>query len=159
MPIQKYSFYLFSLEVFKLLASVISFFFPLQVARQVATALSVMPPAAIAPLGCSRMTVRINHLRSPILSLRGLQIVQGPLDREWKLKTTYLKEKVNMKTNNQGNTLQNVQGLTVNPKVYLSRDGKYLIHSFLGIRISKHVNYCKRILNVETDSTVEKKAI
>lgn len=60
-----------------------------------------------------------------------------------------------MKTNNQESASQNAQGLTVNPKVYLSRDGKYLIHSVLGIRISKHVNYYKRILNVEADSTVQ----
>lgn len=63
-----------------------------------------------------------------------------------------------MKTNNQENASKNAHGLTVNPKVYLSQDGKYLIHSVLGIRISKHVNYYKRILNIETDSTNQKKA-
>lgn len=77
----------FPTKVFiRLFTPVISFFFPLQAVRQVAVLLPVIPPAATAPLGRSRITVRINHLRSLILSLRGLQIVQGPLDREWETK-------------------------------------------------------------------------
>ena len=37
-------------------------------------------------------------------------------------------------------------GLVARPIVFLSEDGNYLIHSVLGIRISKHVNYYKQIL-------------
>lgn len=37
-------------------------------------------------------------------------------------------------------------GLVARPVVFLSEDGNYLIHSVLGIRISKHVNYYKQIL-------------
>lgn len=54
---------------------------------------------------------------------------------------------------------RSVFGLIARPSIYLSRDGQYLIHRVLGIRISKHVNYYKRILNVEFDSTTQKKAI
>ena len=64
-----------------------------------------------------------------------------------------------MKTNNQKNIFQNEQPLVINPRIYLSKDGKYLIHSFLGIRISKPVNYYKRILNIEFESTAQKKAV
>lgn len=37
-------------------------------------------------------------------------------------------------------------GLIARPAIYLSKDKNYLIHSVLGARISKHVNYYKRIL-------------
>ena len=40
-------------------------------------------------------------------------------------------------------------GLVARPVVFLSEDGNYLIHSVLGIRISKHVNYYKQILGAE----------
>lgn len=40
-------------------------------------------------------------------------------------------------------------GLVARPIVFLSEDGNYLIHSVLGIRISKHVNYYKQILGAE----------
>ncbi|MBK7889995.1 MAG: hypothetical protein IPJ84_03855 [Bdellovibrionales bacterium] len=39
-------------------------------------------------------------------------------------------------------------GLVARPVLFLSEDGNYLIHSVLGIRISKHVNYYKQILGV-----------
>lgn len=41
---------------------------------------------------------------------------------------------------------QNVYGLVARPAIFLSKDGNYLIHRVLGIRVSKHVNYYKRIL-------------
>ncbi len=40
-------------------------------------------------------------------------------------------------------------GLVARPAIYLSKDGNYLIHSVLGTRISKHVNYYKQILGGE----------
>lgn len=40
-------------------------------------------------------------------------------------------------------------GLLARPRIYLSEDGNYLIHNVLGIRISKHVNYYKKILGNE----------
>lgn len=44
-----------------------------------------------------------------------------------------------------------VYGLAARPSIYLSKDKNYLIHRVLDTRISKHVNYYKRILqNVET---------
>ncbi len=42
-----------------------------------------------------------------------------------------------------------VFGLVARPSIYLSKDGNYLIHSVLGTRISKHVNYYKQILGAE----------
>ena len=43
-------------------------------------------------------------------------------------------------------TRRNVYGLVARPAIFLSKDGNYLIHRVLGIRVSKHVNYYKRIL-------------
>lgn len=45
-------------------------------------------------------------------------------------------------------------GLIARPRVFLSQDGNYLIHSVLGIRISKHVNYYKTVLNQKTQHNV-----
>ena len=42
-----------------------------------------------------------------------------------------------------------VFGLIARPVIYLSKDGNYLTHSLLGIRVSKHVNYYKQILGAE----------
>jgi hypothetical protein len=46
-------------------------------------------------------------------------------------------------------TRRNIYGLVARPVIFLSQDGNYLVHSVLGIRISKHVNYYKQILGVE----------
>jgi hypothetical protein len=46
-------------------------------------------------------------------------------------------------------TRRNTYGLVARPVIFLSQDGNYLIHSVLGIRISKHVNYYKQILGAE----------
>lgn len=43
---------------------------------------------------------------------------------------------------------RNVFGLIARPIVYLK--GDYLVHSVLGIRVSKHVNYYKKILSAVT---------
>lgn len=40
---------------------------------------------------------------------------------------------------------RNVFGLIARPVIYLK--GDYLVHSVLGIRVSKHVNYYKKILS------------
>ncbi len=40
-------------------------------------------------------------------------------------------------------------GLVARPAIYLSQDGQFLIHRVLGLRISKHVNYYKKILGAE----------
>ena len=44
---------------------------------------------------------------------------------------------------------RNTYGLVARPVIFLSQDGNYLVHSVLGIRISKHVNYYKQILGAE----------
>lgn len=41
--------------------------------------------------------------------------------------------------------IRNVFGLIARPIIYVK--GDYLIHSVLGIRVSKHVNYYKKILS------------
>jgi hypothetical protein len=46
-------------------------------------------------------------------------------------------------------TRRNTYGLVARPIIFLSQDGDYLVHSVLGIRISKHVNYYKQILGAE----------
>lgn len=40
-------------------------------------------------------------------------------------------------------------GLQAQASIYLSKDGRFLIHRVLGVRISKHVNYYKKILGAE----------
>lgn len=44
---------------------------------------------------------------------------------------------------------RNVFGLIARPVIYLK--GDYLVHSVLGIRVSKHVNYYKKILSVSAE--------
>lgn len=44
---------------------------------------------------------------------------------------------------------RNVFGLIARPVVYLK--GEYLVHSVLGIRVSKHINYYKKILSAVTE--------
>jgi hypothetical protein len=51
---------------------------------------------------------------------------------------------------------RSVFGLIARPSIYLSKDRQYLIHRVLGIRISKHVNYYKKVLDSESES--EKKS-
>ena len=52
---------------------------------------------------------------------------------------------------------RNVFGLVARPVIYLSKDKNYLIHSVLGVRVSKHVNYYKRILTSETNLEIQTK--
>lgn len=56
------------------------------------------------------------------------------------------------KENTQGQTpapRTSVLGLVARPVIYISKDGEFLVHRVLGIRVSKHVNYYKRILGAE----------
>lgn len=52
-------------------------------------------------------------------------------------------------------TKSQTYGLVARPSIYLSKDGKYLFHRVLGIRISKHVNYYKKILETNVSSEVK----
>ena len=45
-------------------------------------------------------------------------------------------------------------GLFARPSIYLSKDGKYLVHRVLGIRVSKHINYYKLILSKKDQEAV-----
>ena len=40
-------------------------------------------------------------------------------------------------------------GLQARPAIFLSKDGRYLTHQVLGVRITKHVNFYKKILGAE----------
>lgn len=44
---------------------------------------------------------------------------------------------------------RNVFGLIARPVIYLK--GDYLVHSVLGMRVSKHVNYYKKILSASAE--------
>lgn len=48
-----------------------------------------------------------------------------------------------------------VYGAFVRPNVYLSKDGNYLIHRVFGAKISKHINYYKKILSEVTQEAVK----
>ena len=50
-------------------------------------------------------------------------------------------------------------GLVARPVIYLSKDGQYLIHRVLGIRVSKHVNYYKRIFKAEFTPKTQAEAL
>lgn len=55
-----------------------------------------------------------------------------------------------MEQNNNTQALQgNNQGFIAQPRVFLSRDGEYLVHIVPGGMIRKHVNYYKKILGQE----------
>ncbi|HEX7673540.1 MAG TPA: hypothetical protein VF412_05185 [Bdellovibrio sp.] len=58
-------------------------------------------------------------------------------------KKTFSKEEA------ESTSRRNVFGLVARPAIYLSKDGQYLIHRVLGIRVSKHINYYKQILGAE----------
>ena len=58
-------------------------------------------------------------------------------------------EKKESDKSQEPNSRSNIFGLLARPSIYLSKDGQYLIHRVLGIRVSKHVNYYKRILGAE----------
>jgi hypothetical protein len=55
-------------------------------------------------------------------------------------------------------TRRNTLGLIARPAVYLSKDGNYLIHQVLGMRVSKHVNYYKKILSDAAQASTEAKS-
>lgn len=61
------------------------------------------------------------------------------------------KERSEEQTGNQ----RTVYGLIARPAIFLSKDGNYLIHSVLGLRISKHVNYYKKILTAQADEMAQ----
>lgn len=50
---------------------------------------------------------------------------------------------------------RNSYGLVARPEIFLTRDGQYLIHKVLGLRVSKHVNFYKKIFGVEFQPKVK----
>lgn len=42
-----------------------------------------------------------------------------------------------------------VYGFIAQPQLYLSRDGQTLTHEILGMRVTKHVNFYKKMLGIE----------
>lgn len=50
--------------------------------------------------------------------------------------------------NKSQENLVNSSPIVNNPKVFLSRDGNYLVHDIAGMRILKHVNFYKKVLGV-----------
>jgi len=55
-----------------------------------------------------------------------------------------------METNQKYTQSKLEQGIYVEPRIYLSRDGEYLIHALPGGRlVRRHVNFYKKVLGVE----------
>ena len=50
---------------------------------------------------------------------------------------------------NERGPFQAPYGAIARPAIFLSKDGQYLIHRVLGVRVVKHVNYYKQILGAE----------
>lgn len=68
-------------------------------------------------------------------------------------------EKKEQTENSEEIVRRNTFGLIARPAVFLSKDGKYLVHAVLGVRVSKHVNYYKRILADGVSQETEKEAL
>jgi hypothetical protein len=67
-------------------------------------------------------------------------------------------KKEEMQTQSTG-TRSAAFGLMARPVIYVSKDGQYLIHRVLGIRVSKHVNYYKRIFGAEFISKTQNQTL
>ena len=46
-------------------------------------------------------------------------------------------------------------GFTAKPSLFLSQDGEYLIHRVLNVKITRHVNYYKKVLGIEFQPKTE----
>lgn len=65
-----------------------------------------------------------------------------------------------METNENQNQTSQVQGFMAEPKVYLSKDGEYLVHLLPGnMVVRKHVNFYKKVLGVEFAPKKAKKSV
>jgi hypothetical protein len=72
--------------------------------------------------------------------------IEMPINLYKKILGIPFEKKERVESSEQMQTRRIVFGLIARPVIYLSKDGNYLIHSLLGIRVSKHVNYYKVIL-------------
>ncbi len=72
--------------------------------------------------------------------------IEMPINLYKKILNLPFEKKDNMSTPQESSSRVSTFGLVARPVIYLSKDGQYLIHRVLGIRVSKHVNYYKQIL-------------
>lgn len=68
-------------------------------------------------------------------------------------------EKAPAREQDKSETRMPVLGLIARPSVFLSKDGNYLIHRVLGIRVSKHINYYKKILSAPVQPAADGEAL
>ncbi len=94
--------------------------------------------------------VYMNAERGTITHRLGAELrIEMPINLYKKILGLPFEKKAPMQMSEEAGVRRNVYGLVARPAIFLSKDGNYLIHSVLGIRVSKHVNYYKRILSSE----------
>ncbi len=72
--------------------------------------------------------------------------IEMPINLYKKILKLPFEKKDTISTRQESDSRVSTFGLVARPVIYLSKDGQYLIHRVLGIRVSKHINYYKVIL-------------
>lgn len=75
--------------------------------------------------------------------------IEMPINLYKKILGLPFEKKDRVQEQQETGTRTNTFGLVARPVIYLSRDGQYLIHRVLGIRVSKHINFYKSIFGAE----------
>ncbi|MFN8846587.1 MAG: hypothetical protein ACK5V3_00505 [Bdellovibrionales bacterium] len=92
--------------------------------------------------------VYMNQDRGTLTHLLGNEMrIEMPINLYKKILGLPFEKAVRSKTEERNN--RSSFGLVATPSIFLSKDGQYLVHRVLGIRVSKHINYYKQIFGVE----------
>ena len=84
--------------------------------------------------------------------------IEMPINLYKKILNIPFEKNVEAKTQETG-AQTNTLGLVARPVIYLSKDGQYLIHRVLGIRVSKHINFYKKVFGIAFDAKTQVQAI
>lgn len=85
--------------------------------------------------------------------------IEMPINLYKKILDLPFEKKQQLETAENTGPQRTVFGLVARPVIYLSKDKNYLVHSVLGIRVSKHINYYKKILADESSQPIQTKVI
>ena len=85
--------------------------------------------------------------------------IEMPINLYKKILGLPFEKKEEPQTSQETSARTSVMGLVARPAIYLTKDGQYLIHRVLGIRVSKHVNYYKSIFKAEFISKTQAEAL
>ncbi len=94
--------------------------------------------------------VYLNSDRGSIMHRFGADLkIEMPINLYKKILGIPFEKKEKPESSNKKSSRRSSFGFVARPSIYLSRDGSYLIHCVVGIRVSKHINYYKKILGAE----------